>query len=78
MGKQQAAIAAQQNCSEQGTISAQESHTISGWESAGTENQAEESKIAEVWNPVGITQQSHWRLAPAAGCASSDTYFTGL
>lgn len=43
-----------------------------------TESQAEESNIAEVWNPVGITQQSHCRLAPAAGCASSNTYFTSL
>lgn len=76
MGKQQAAVAAQQNCSEQETISAQQLHTKSGFESTGTETQTEESKITEAWNQVGITQHSAWRPSPA--CASSDTYFTSL
>lgn len=56
MGKQQAAIAVQQNCSEQGNISAQELHTKSGFGSAGAETQTGESKTAEAWKPVGITQ----------------------
>jgi len=47
MGKQQAAIAAQQNRSERETISAQELQTKSVFESTGTETQTEESKTTE-------------------------------
>jgi len=45
MGKQQAAIASQQNCSEQESIPAQWLHTKSGSESTAAEPQTEQSKI---------------------------------
>lgn len=67
MGKQQAAVAARQNSSEQETVFAQQLRAKSGFENAGAETQTEESRIAEAWNPVGITQRWGWRLAPAAG-----------